>query len=63
MTGEDFTSRFVRHMTIIAGPKFPDGSMANNNRRYKRRVTVERITCPPDHPHLREVRGELRCYR
>lgn len=23
----------------------------------------QRITCPPDHPNLREVRGELRCYR
>jgi hypothetical protein len=23
----------------------------------------QRITCPSDHPHLREVRGELRCYR
>ena len=26
-------------------------------------ATRQRITCPPDHPHLREVRGELRCYR
>lgn len=23
----------------------------------------QRITCPADHPNLREVRGELRCYR
>lgn len=23
----------------------------------------QRITCPPDHPNLREVQGELRCYR
>ena len=38
-------------------------AMANNNRRYKRRVTVERITCPASHPNLRDVRGELRCYR
>lgn len=26
-------------------------------------ATRQRITCPASHPHLREVRGELRCYR
>lgn len=23
----------------------------------------QRITCPASHPNLRDVRGELRCYR
>ena len=26
-------------------------------------ATRQRITCPASHPNLRDVRGELRCYR
>ena len=50
MTGEDFTSRFVRHMTIIAGPKFPDGSSVEKYAMEKARDYIDTDTARREGP-------------